>query len=193
MSADWEHRWRSGDTPWEKGAPAPPLVDYLAASRVEGTVLVPGCGAGHDARALAAQGARVTGVDLAPTGIARARAVPPVADETYVLGDFLDLAPEFHGAFDWVFEHTCFCAIHPSQRESYARSVSRALRPGGRLLAIFYISPDHDADGPPYRVAREELDAWFGAQFHAVHESVPVRAFPNREGRELLMVWQRKG
>ena len=29
--SDWEQRYQTGDMPWEKGAPSPGLVDFLAA------------------------------------------------------------------------------------------------------------------------------------------------------------------
>ena len=51
MSKDyWEARYQSQDMPWEKGAPSPGLVDFLAAhpELPRGTVCVPGCGTGHD-------------------------------------------------------------------------------------------------------------------------------------------------
>src|ERR1043166_9113599 len=51
-SESWESRYQSGDMPWEKGAPSPGLVDFLAAHPAlpRGTVCVPGCGTGHDVR-----------------------------------------------------------------------------------------------------------------------------------------------
>jgi len=47
----WEQRYLAEDMPWEKGAPSPGLVDFLAAHRdlTGQTVCVPGCGTGHDA------------------------------------------------------------------------------------------------------------------------------------------------
>ena len=52
---DWEERYESGDTPWEKGAPAPPLLEWLdSRGSIRGDVLVPGCGSGYDVRAIAA-------------------------------------------------------------------------------------------------------------------------------------------
>jgi hypothetical protein len=60
MSIDWEERWRSKDTPWEKGYAAPPLTEYLEEGGEElrnaRRVLVPGCGSGHDVRELARHG-----------------------------------------------------------------------------------------------------------------------------------------
>src|ERR1019366_6180295 len=93
---DWEARYQAGDMPWEKGAPSPGLVDFLAAnpqscggdalvapasvlnlrreiqatatgaSLPPSTVCVPGCGTGHDAREWARAGFRVYGHDPRP-------------------------------------------------------------------------------------------------------------------------------
>src|SRR5436305_15332697 len=74
----WEDRYQSGDMPWEKGAPSPGLVDFLAAhpKLPGGTVCVPGCGTGHDVRAWAAAGFKVFGYDIA-TSAGRLVAVRP--------------------------------------------------------------------------------------------------------------------
>src|SRR5437867_10216061 len=68
---DWEARYESNDMPWEKGAPSPGLVDFLAAhpDLPRGTVCVPGCGTGHDARAWAGAGFEAFGFDIAPSAI----------------------------------------------------------------------------------------------------------------------------
>ena len=54
----WEQRYQTRDMPWEKGAPSPGLVDFLAAhpDLPRGTVCVPGCGTGHDVREFAKAG-----------------------------------------------------------------------------------------------------------------------------------------
>ena len=127
--------------------------------RFEGEVLVPGCGLGHDVRAIAATGqARVLiGLDYAPAAVAQARRQPPAGNESYVEADLFALPPEFCGRFDWVVEHTCFCAIDPARRADYVRAVAGALRPGGHLLAIFYLQPWNAGEpsppggGPPLR------------------------------------------
>ncbi len=65
-SMDWESHYQTGDMPWEKGAPAPPLSEWLSKNKIHGRVLVPGCGSGHDVRELARAGAEPIGLDLAP-------------------------------------------------------------------------------------------------------------------------------
>ena len=67
----WENRYQTHDMPWEKGAPSPGLVDFLATHRElpRGTVCVPGCGTGHDVREWAQAGFRAFGFDVAPSAI----------------------------------------------------------------------------------------------------------------------------
>lgn len=190
---EWEQRYRSGEVHWDKGAPAPGLVDFLRAHTdpIHGTVLVPGCGSGHDVRAWAHAGYRATGYDIAPSAIQRCEAHAFAGDPRpeYLVGNFLHDTPT--RAFDWVFEHTLFCAITPEQRDAYTRAVDRWLRPGGTYLAINYLNPEHP-DGPPFPVARDELLARFKPRFDLLAEWLP-RSYPNRTGRELMLWWRKKG
>ncbi len=186
---DWEDAYRSGETPWEKGVPHPALVDFLSErGPFAGEIFVPGCGSGHDVRALSAPGNHVIGIDSAPAAIERATAFPLVAHESYLLADLFALPSEWSGRFDVVFEHTCFCAINPAERPEYVEAVVRLLKPGGTLLAIFFLNPDHDEEGPPYGISREELEILFGHDFAPEREWVPARTHPGREERELMRI-----
>ena len=186
---EWEERYQRRETPWEKGAPHPALIDYLAENGpLQGEIFVPGCGSGQDARALVTAANHIVGVDLAPFAIKKAKARPPLAREEYLLANLFDLPPEMDGRFDWVFEHTCFCAIDPALRRQYVSTIVRLLKPGGRMLAIFFLNPDHDEDGPPYRVSTAELEDFFGDAFILEREWVPARTHPGREQRELMRV-----
>jgi methyl halide transferase len=194
MPTDWESHYISKDMPWEKGAAHPALVDYLVENEVRGRVLVPGCGMGHDVRALAARGAEAVGLDIAPSAVAAAQAIPSVGAEAYVPGDFFALSPELVGTFDWVFEHTCFCAIDRSRRAAYVESAHIALKRGGQLLAIFYLDPGNDSpdEGPPFEVSLAELDRLFLLRFELLKEWLPARTYPGREGREWMRVFRRR-
>jgi SAM-dependent methyltransferase len=191
MSRDyWEQRYQSKDMPWEKGEPSPGLVDFLAANPVlaRGTVAVPGCGTGHDARELARAGFVVHGFDLAPSAVALAKANTPagLAVEFHLRNFLRDEPPQL---FDWVFEHTLFCAIQPAERDEYVRAVLRWLKPGGIYLAVNYI--ECDPDGPPFPTTREELVARFAPDFDLLGDWVP-RSYANREGRERMFHWRRR-
>ena len=52
----WEQRYLSNDIPWDKGYAAPPLAEILSRLKLTGSILVPGCGFGHDVRLLAEAG-----------------------------------------------------------------------------------------------------------------------------------------
>lgn len=190
---NWEERYQSGDMPWEKGEASPGLVDFLAANPelpAGSSVCVPGCGTGHDARAWARAGARVSGFDLAPSAIrlARERTASLGLRAEFQVADFL-LDPPLE-TFDLLFEHTLFCAIDPGRRQEYVRAVLRWLKPDGQFLAVHYLIPDED--GPPFGVKREELLKRFSPHFELLKEWVP-RSYPNRTGLELMLWWRRKG
>ncbi|MBK1834963.1 methyltransferase domain-containing protein [Roseibacillus ishigakijimensis] len=188
---NWNERYEDGDTPWEKGSPAPPLKEIAArASRVvwgAGPVLVPGCGFGHDARWIAAQGKEVVGIDLAEQAIAGAKARTEGKNPAFVRADFFQPHPQSVSA---IFEHTCFCAIEPEDRPRYAAAAAEWLQPGGHLVAIFFLNPDHD-HGPPYGCTLPELDRLFGKDFELLAEWEPKLAYPGREGREWVRILRR--
>jgi methyl halide transferase len=180
----WDERYRTGDTPWDKGEPSPGLVDFLAQEKyTPGTVLVPGCGRGYDCQELARHGFEVTGLDLCNVAFADAAAAAPSV--RFIVGDFLTHT----GQYDLVFEHTCFCAIHPDLRDPYVESAARVLKPGGHLLGIFYNI--RTEEGPPFGTTRAELWERFSPRFELVSEKVP-RSWPSREGEELLLLWRRR-
>jgi methyl halide transferase len=187
----WETRYQTGDMPWEKGEPSPGLMDFLAAHTdlARGTVCVPGCGTGHDVRAWAKAGFEVLGCDVAPSAIRlaieRTRAAGLQAQ--FGLLNFLSDAPP--RLFDWIFEHTLFCAIQPQQRDAYVEAVLRWLKPEGQYLAVNYLIPDKD--GPPFGTTREELWQRFSPHLTLHKEWVP-RSYPNRTGLELMLWWKRR-
>jgi len=190
---DWEQRYRDKDTPWEKGAAAPPLRAWLNLNPIRGRVLVPGCGIGDDVRLLASHGATVIGLDIASSAIRRARSCPVVGKENYRLGDILDLPKSLEGQFDWVFEHTCYCAIDPSDRPAYVDGVTRALLPGGRMLGLFYpFTGNPPGEGPPFPASLEELDDAFRKSFTLLTRWIPAVGYPGRVGNEDFRILQKK-
>ena len=201
MTTDWEARYLAAETPWDKGTAHPALVRWLAThpGRMTGDVFVPGCGLGHDARMIAAAepSVRVIGLDIAPSAVAMAARREGPANATFREGDLFDLPPDLLGRFDWVWEHTCFCAIDVDRRDDYVAAVSRSLRPGGHLLGVFYLDPyrgDHrPGGGPPHGCTLDELAERFeqGGQFERLSTEVPTSTYAGREGCERLLVLER--
>lgn len=196
---DWDDLWQKEQTPWDKGYPAPPLTEYLDGIGEEllhaRRVLVPGCGSGHDVRELARRGVGATGLDLSETAIERARAHPPAGREDYICGSLFDAEWRIGREFDAVWEHTCFCAIDPSLRPAYARALSEILLPGGHLVGLFFLTPwdpGEEAQGPPFESTREEIVELLAPWFELRKDRVPGQAYPGREGREWLTVFERR-
>lgn len=190
-ASNWEARYKAHDTPWEKGEASPGLVDFLVAhpDLKRGTVCVPGCGTGHDVRAWAKAGFDVVGYDVAPSAVQLAKEWTAAAglQARIEQGDFLKDPPP--RGFDWLFEHTLFCAIDPGERDDYVKAVLRWLKPDGTYLAVNYLIAD--TEGPPFGTTRGELMGRFSPHFDLEQEWVP-RSYPNRTGLELMLWWRRR-
>lgn len=198
----WEHLYRHGGDGWEMGRPTPPLERYLTAQPLLAgqRALVVGCGRGHEAIVLgqaSAPGAQVVGIDIAPSAVqlatAQAEALGLSQSVQFRLEDLFTWTrqdPSQVGAFDLVVEHNCFCAIEPSQREAYVEAVRTLLRPGGRLVGLFY--PHDYPGGPPYGSTVQEIHARLSPFFAITHEEVPTDSVLTRAGLELLLVATRR-
>ncbi|MDB4664928.1 TPMT family class I SAM-dependent methyltransferase [Verrucomicrobia bacterium] len=186
----WETCYQQKETPWDKGAPSPGLVDFLMEhpDLEHAVVCVPGCGLGSDVLAWASAGHQATGIDIAPTGVAmakeRASAHPHACN--FRIGNFLTDHPP--APVDWVFEHTFYCALQPELRQHYLEAMCRWIRPGGYLLAVHYLIPDED--GPPFGTTREEVLERFSPQFELLQDWIP-RSYPNRTGLERMFWWRK--
>ena len=187
---NWDQAYQENFTPWDKGVPSPPLVAFFECHELTGRVLVPGCGVGHDVAFLVSRGVDAIGLDIAPTAIERAKACYPELAERFVLGDLFELK----GEFDAVVEHTCLCALPPAWRERYREAVAGLLKPGGRLIGVFFINPEMDPGetGPPFGISEAELKALMAPRFQLVESYVPETAYPGREGRERIGVFEKR-
>lgn len=91
---EWEAHYQAGDTPWDHGGAAPPLLEMIERYGVElwggGPVLVHGCGSGHGVRAIAESGVPAIGLDIAKTAVTKAGAIPCDVSASYEHGDFPD-------------------------------------------------------------------------------------------------------
>ena len=195
MSVDWNARYQTGETPWEKGEPHPELSFLLSKHQgliVESDkVLVPGCGYGHDANLISsiARG-EVVGLDLAAEAVSEAKLRYSGEGKTWKMGDLF----EWEGSYELVFEHTCFCAIPVERRGDYAEAMARFIPSGGHLLGIFFLNPDHEGEeGPPFGVTTDELEGILGSDFALIWSQEPNKTYAGREGagRELAMLWRR--
>jgi len=111
-------------------------------------VLDAGCGDGGLARVMAEHGAHVTGIDTSPRQLTKARATPPVLDETY-LDAVAQEMPFADASFDLVvFANSLHHVPVPDQPKALSEA-ARVLMAGG----ILYVS-EPIADGGYFQITR---------------------------------------
>ena len=189
----WQSRYDSGNTPWDLGQASPHFIALLQSEPSwlkAGKMAVVGTGRGHDAALFAEAGFEVVGFDYAPGAIleAQARYGQFARFQQANIFELADPHSPWAGEFDYVLEHTCFCAILPSEREAYVKSVKNLLKPDGLLIGVFW--EHNDEDGPPFSTTEAHLRQAFGADFElvSIQEVPPAR---NRDGVERLVVLRR--
>jgi SAM-dependent methyltransferase len=194
-AAFWQSLYDQRSDRWELGRPNPSLGAHLARrTPSQGTVAVPGCGRGHDARLLAQRGNRVFGFDFVPEIIRDARelAQSERVDVTFEDRDVFGLAAVYPGFFDGVWEYTCFCAIDPARRPEYVEVLAEILKPGGWLLACFFPMGER-VGGPPFAVSEAEVRELVAARFELVEDYVPFASPEGRQGREWMVLARLRG
>lgn len=196
----WEEIYQRGDAGWDLGRPTPVFRRLLDRGQfAPGRMIVLGAGRGHDAREFARRGFAVTAVDFAADAVRDMRALAdPHAPVEILQSDIFDLPKELDGAFDYVLEYTCYCAIHPLRRAEYADVVARLLRspepaegkPGGTYIALAFPLDDRES-GPPFPVSLKEILSLFGEKgFDLLSRETPSDSAPQRRGREELLIFQ---
>lgn len=190
----WENRYEMENTPWDLAGPSPHFAALLGRNPdflKQGSMAVLGSGRGHDAALFGKAGFKVTGFDYALGAIQSASSLYGQWVQ-FRKADIFTLAdPALPDAsqFDYVLEHTCFCAILPERRIDYARTASNLLKPGGYLIGVFW---EHgDKDGPPFSATPDELQQVFGENFEFISMEDRPPA-PGRSGVERLVVLRRK-
>lgn len=152
---------------WETGRPQPAVVRLLGEGALGPRVLDAGCGTGGHALLLAAGGHAVTGVDVAPAAIARARArsLHGPGSVTFVVADVFELAGVegvCEAPFDTVLDVGLFHVLQPEDRRLYAGSLAAVTRPGGNGFVVAWSERNPFGYGPE-RIRRRDLRDAFRA------------------------------
>lgn len=190
----WESRYAAENTPWDLAGPSPHFVALLAQKPNflnVGKMAVLGAGRGHDAALFGKVGFEVTGFDYAPGAVKLASALYSRYAGFQIADIFALTDPVWPDApvFDYVLEHTCFCAIPPERRTDYVQAVRHILKPGGYIIGVFW--EHNEADGPPFSTTEAHLSAFFTPDFEVIsmENKTPVAG---RSGLERLVILRRK-
>ncbi len=190
----WEGRYQEGTDRWDLGQAAPPFVRLLDSDDAPptGSIAVLGSGKGHDALLFADRGFEVTGFDFAPSAVAHAAELAQTRrlSAQFLQRDIFELGQEFTDRFDYVLEHTCFCAIDPAQRLAYVSLVQSILKPQGELIALFWAHTR--PGGPPYGAEPDEILRQFSPSFEPVVFERVQDSIASRQNEEYLARFRAK-
>lgn len=184
MSALYSLLYLLGVRPWERDGIARELRELVEgpAPLPPGRALDIGCGTGAPTVYLALHGWEVTGVDVAPRGLAQAavRARDAGVSLRLVQGDVTQRLEEVSaaGPYRLLLDAGCYHGLSEAQRAACALRLTEVAEPGAALL-LFALTPGGPARPRAFRGADEaELRARFGRGWDLVwkrpHAGRPV-------------------
>ena len=188
MSVFYSFAYRFGFTPWERAASHPPAARQLAAAldleereRTPplGKALDLGCGSGFWSVELARRGWDVTGIDLVPKAIERARGRAKEAHVAvrFVTGDMTALSRAGVGSgFDFVWDFGALHGLDDAQRRAVGEQVTAATTKQATMLVLAW-SPGRRWF-LPRGAGRADLEAMFPGWNVIDEQSFDVSGLP---------------
>ena len=188
----WEEHWQSlgEDALGEAGEAANPYIVSETSGLRRGTALDAGCGAGAEAVWLAEQGWDVTGADISPTALAKARRRAEAAGlgsaVRWVEADLMAWAPGER----WDLVVTSY-AHPPGSQIDFYRRISRWVAPGGTLLVVGHLHgsgvPSGEEAPEGTTVALEHVAGLFDGDWSIETARQSVRMATARDGGDVEM------
>ena len=184
----WNRRYASGRTPWDFHGIPEALNSFLCRSSPPGTVLIPGCGSGHEIKAFHDAGFAVTAIDFSRVAVDKARQLLGPQSEKIVLGDFFsfDFGPR---RFDLIYERTFLCSLPPTRWPRYVARMAELCAPHGRLIGIFLYG--QEPDPPPYPLTENQAGVLFRTNFRLARSAAVSDSLPLFHGMERWQEWQK--
>ncbi|NLU74419.1 class I SAM-dependent methyltransferase [Streptomyces sp. HNM0575] len=172
---------------WFTGAPGIQLIERVIDGRLRaGQRLIDlGSGPGVDAVFLSLQGLDVTGVDISPDAVRRARSWAELAGASaeFVEGDVLDV-PLPDSSADVVNDSFVFHNMRDEAREPFAAEVHRLLKPGGTFLLNSFSDHMVEGTGPRRITSAEILETFTADRFECVglrtYRNIPTQKKPDQ-------------
>ena len=186
--AFWNQRYASGETPWVLHKIPATLRSFLKRTRRKGRVLIPGCGTDHGViKVFADAGFEVTAIDFSPVALAETKKGLGNFHGKIIRVDFFK--SDFGRRFDLVYERTLLCAMHPRRWARYAKRVAELLRPGGKLIGIFFYGTEPEP--PPYPINKAQAAEIFGKYFRLLRDLKVSDSVSMFAGMERWQEWER--
>jgi SAM-dependent methyltransferase len=190
----WEDIYLADDAGWDLGG-VTPVFESIASELIPGKVCIAGCGSGHDAVMFAHRGFEVTGVDFAASAVKAlaAKSEEENADVQILRSDIFSLTPNYDNVFDYVIEQTCFCAINPNRRQEYERLMCKIIKPGGKLIGLWFPLDKIITDGgPPWGTTIDDVKSIFKNGWIIEREEFPEISVQPRKNREKIIIFRKR-
>jgi len=189
----WTNRYLEGRTGWDIGYPSTPLkayVDQLNSKELK--ILIPGAGNGYEVEYLQREGfSNVYMLDISAIPLKKFKErVPGFPTENLLQENFF----EHSGQYDLILEQTFFCSIEPTQenRSAYAEQMSQLLRPGGKLVGLWFRHPLTAESKRPFGGSREEYLSYLEPYFEVVTFEACYNSIKPRAGNELFGIFKKR-
>jgi hypothetical protein len=186
--AFWDERFDRAFTPWDRGGAPTELRAFVAQTPGRMSALLPGCGSAWELALMLEAGWDATAIDFSPAAVARAKRLAGQWADRILQADFFAYTPQ--QSLDLVYEQAFLCALPRARWPEVAQRWSDLLSSGGLLAGYFFF--DGAPKGPPFGIARAELDALLAPHFDCIADQEVTDSIPVFAGKERWMVWRRR-
>jgi SAM-dependent methyltransferase len=163
----WDARYRTEEPPpWDTGRPSAELRRRLADFPIKPCRAIElGSGTGTNAIWLAQQGFDVTGIDISPLAIERARrrAANAGVAARFLAADVTSL-PQLGPPFPFFFDRGCYHAVRRGDAAGYLHELERITAAGAVGIVLTGNAKEERKPGPPV-VSEETIRAELGRVF----------------------------
>lgn len=145
-----------------------------------------GCGVGRITAALASHFDTVTGVDISPPMLERARAIHSASPRCrFILNTGPDLAAFGDHSFDLVYSSLVLQHLPPTLAAGYLAELIRVIRPGGAVVIVVPEAHYRTPRGLVYAHAPQALIRWLQRRVFGYPAPMRMHTMPSRLVREL--------
>lgn len=188
--AFWDERFEQRFTPWDRGGVPQRLRQFVAeyaGAPAAPAVLIPGCGSAWELAYLCEAGWDATAIDFSPAAVAAARRSVGQWQERVVEADFFSYTPA--APLQLIYERAFLCALPRAMWPQVAARWAGLLAPGALLVGYFFF--DDAPKGPPFGIARDQLDALLAPYFECVADEEVNDSIPVFKSKERWLAWRR--
>ena len=185
----WNKKYINKEHGWDIGKPTPIFIDQEKTFKRKSTILIPGCGLGHDALYFAKKKHIVDAVDFSEFAIEYINKISAKNNIKInaINDDFFNLNSSYNNKYDYVIEYTFFCAINPDKRYVYAKKCHDLLKKGGVLKGLFLPLNSDLASNPPFHVTIEEIKNTFHNLFYISEINYNINSISKRVNNEVYI------